>query len=28
VDDMSVVVMAVSYQSPDQIRRMNVTMTV
>ncbi|MBG0787232.1 MAG: SpoIIE family protein phosphatase [Anaerolineaceae bacterium] len=27
-DDMSVVVMAVSYQSPDQIRRMNVTMTV
>jgi len=26
-DDMSVVVMAVSYQSPDQIRRMNVTMT-
>ena len=28
LDDMSVVVMAVSYQSPDQIRRMNVTMTV
>ena len=28
LDDMSVIVMAVSYQSPDQIRRMNVTMTV
>lgn len=26
-DDMTVVVMTVSYQSPDQIRRMNVTMT-